>query len=124
MAIVPGWEVHELDTVASTQDEVRRLLREGSAPPVAVSARIQQAGRGRRGHAWASPPGGLWFSFAISCPVPADPFLGLLVAASALAAVRETLSPEEAAQLALKWPNDLIVSPAALPPLATCWDRC
>ena len=46
-----------LDEVGSTNDEALALGRAGAPHGAAVAARSQTAGRGRRGHAWASPPG-------------------------------------------------------------------
>jgi len=100
----------ERDELSSTQDEAKRLLRAGERPPFAVRARVQSAGRGRRGREWASPPGGLWLSVVLPIAPPADPFLGLLAALSALEAVRAMLPPDAAARLLLKWPNDLVLS--------------
>ncbi len=106
----PGhWTVFERDEVGSTQDEVRELLRQGLTPPLAVRAETQAAGRGRRGHRWESPRGGLWLSVALSVPPPADPFLGLLAAAAALDSVAETLPGGARERLALRWPNDLVI---------------
>lgn len=106
---VAGWEIIELDTVGSTQEEVKARLRAGAAPPLAVRARVQTAGRGRRGNEWSSPEGGLWLSFAISAPPPADPFLGLLLASCAREAVTQLL-PDPHPPLRLKWPNDLVLT--------------
>lgn len=108
----PRWEVIELPSVDSTQEEVRRRLTAEKgleAPSLAIRAETQSAGRGRRGHDWTSPIGGLWLSFALPSPIPADPFTSLLVAWAARDAVAELLDPENAEKLAIKWPNDLII---------------
>src|SRR6185369_6775816 len=67
----------------------------------------QTGGRGSRGRAWHSPPGGLWLSVMYRPPSPAGVELlslrlGLLVA-TALEAAAPGLP------VALKWPNDLMV---------------
>jgi len=104
-----GFAVIHRDEVASTQDEARALLRAGTPLPFAVRARVQRAGRGRRGRSWTSPAGGLWLSVALPVAPPADPFLGLLAALAALEAVQGLLPAEVAPRLGLKWPNDLVV---------------
>ncbi len=105
----PGWEVVEVDTVDSTQNAVRLLLERGTSPPFAVRATTQDAGRGRRGHGWISPRGGLWVSFVHHSPIPVDPFTGLVVAIAAREAVVSLLPKDAEAKLRLKWPNDLII---------------
>lgn len=106
------WHLHRRDRVASTMSEILALI-----PPepsmgnrIALVAEVQLGGRGRRGHSWASPRGGLWLSFALDATQP-DPFVGLLVAAAAREAVERLLPPRAPAQapLAIKWPNDLVV---------------
>lgn len=109
---MPGahtFAVHERDAVTSTQDEARALLRAGALPPLAVRARVQSAGRGRRGRGWESPEGGLWLSVVLGVPPPADPILGLIAALAALEAVGSCVSTRDAARLRLKWPNDLVI---------------
>lgn len=106
------WTLHRRTRVTSTMTEILTLL-----PPLetgwqrtALVAEVQVDGRGRRGHAWQSPRGGLWMSFAMPASQP-DPFLGLLVAAAAREAIERLLPPQLTVHtpLAIKWPNDLIV---------------
>ncbi len=58
-------------SVPSTMD-VARALAERGILGVFVIAGEQTAGRGRLGRSWASPPGGLYFSVAISPGIPMD----------------------------------------------------
>jgi BirA family biotin operon repressor/biotin-[acetyl-CoA-carboxylase] ligase len=109
MDVPAGWMRIERDEVDSTQELARELLRGGATAPLAVVARTQRAGRGRRGRRWESPAGGLWLSAALPVRPPADPFLGLLAALAAQEAVGAALDPEERAQLSLLWPNDLVI---------------
>lgn len=72
-------------------------------------AEEQTAGRGRRGHAWVSPPGtGIWFSFLLKPEISPDKASMLtLVAAMAVSdAIREVTGLD--AQI--KWPNDIVVN--------------
>ena len=52
-------------TIGSTNDEAKRLARAGAPEGTLVWAREQTAGRGRRGRAWASPPGNLYCSLIL-----------------------------------------------------------
>ena len=66
-----------LDEVGSTNDEALALGRGGAAHGMAVAARSQTAGRGRRGHAWASPPGNLYLSIVLRPRVSPTRLAGL-----------------------------------------------
>lgn len=99
----PVW----LDTVDSTNNELRRRLAAGTAAHGAVlAARSQTAGRGRMGNSWhAAPDTGLLFSFVWQGRVAlAD--AGSLPMACALAAcnVLEALG----VPCSCKWPNDVM----------------
>lgn len=95
-------------TVGSTNS----VLLARPYPPFGTSdvflAEYQTAGRGRRGRAWVAPPGGsiclsLGWTFR---EVPQEiGALGLAVGVCALRALKE-LGVE---QVALKWPNDVLV---------------
>jgi BirA family biotin operon repressor/biotin-[acetyl-CoA-carboxylase] ligase len=91
-----GREIVEFDVIDSTNT---CALERGGDGTVYVADR-QTAGRGRLGRTWHSAPGlGLWFTVALE---------GLdegLSFAAALA-VRDALAPR--AELAIKWPNDLL----------------
>lgn len=101
----------EFDTVGSTNAEALALARAGEKGPLWVMARRQTAGRGRRGRAWVSEPGNLYASLLLIDPAPADRAAELsFVAALAVHDAVVTLAPHLAAQLALKWPNDVLCS--------------
>jgi BirA family biotin operon repressor/biotin-[acetyl-CoA-carboxylase] ligase len=96
-----------LDTVDSTNDYLKRELKAGRlAAPVAVCADAQSAGRGRFSRAWESPQGGLYLSVALPAPEGAGPALGQVALLVALAAYR--VLAREQADLAIKWPNDIL----------------
>jgi BirA family transcriptional regulator, biotin operon repressor / biotin---[acetyl-CoA-carboxylase] ligase len=100
--------VIRLDSVDSTNAEALRRTRAG-ARAVWVVAATQTAGRGRRGRAWASPPGNLYTSLLLVDPAPAAvaPQLAF-VAGLAVHDACAALAPGLADALALKWPNDLL----------------
>jgi BirA family biotin operon repressor/biotin-[acetyl-CoA-carboxylase] ligase len=94
-------------------DSTNSALLERPNPPRGVSevllAEYQSAGRGRRGRTWVAPPGGaicLSFSWTFR-EVPRDlAGLGLVIGVCA----RRALVALGARDLALKWPNDLLVN--------------
>lgn len=102
---LPAVEV--LEACESTNDEALRRARAGACHGTAVAAVRQTLGRGRRGHVWVSPPGGLYLSVVLrpgvarEClrAIPVAAGLGALDACRALGATTPRL----------KWPNDLVV---------------
>lgn len=108
-ALPPPWrEVRVLPSIDSTNDYVATLARAGEREGLVVVAEHQFLGRGRLDRNWASPPrAGLTFSVLLRplVPVSVRPWLPLLLAAAAASA----LSARCDLDVALKWPNDLLV---------------
>jgi BirA family transcriptional regulator, biotin operon repressor / biotin---[acetyl-CoA-carboxylase] ligase len=103
----PPFRLIAHEAIGSTNDEAKRLARDGADEGLIVWARTQTAGRGRRGRFWVSPPGNLYFSLVLrpQCRVAAAAQLGF-VAAVALAGAIGELAPN--IELRCKWPNDLL----------------
>lgn len=96
-----------LDETGSTNDDARELARSGAPHGTAVAARRQSAGRGRRGHAWASDEGNLYLSVVLRPGVAPARLPGLAPACGVgVAGALRELVP--AADVRLKWPNDLL----------------
>jgi BirA family biotin operon repressor/biotin-[acetyl-CoA-carboxylase] ligase len=97
------------ETIGSTNDEVKRLAREGAAEGLIVIAGQQTAGRGRRGRTWVSPPGNLYSSALLRprCQVASAAQLGFVAALGVADAIGE-LAP--AINPRCKWPNDLLLN--------------
>jgi BirA family biotin operon repressor/biotin-[acetyl-CoA-carboxylase] ligase len=88
-------------------------LAGGLAQPRVKVAYEQTAGRGRRGRSWVAQPGdALLFSVGGQVPRGVDGLAGLSLAVGL--AVYEALCelPVDRSQLALKWPNDVLVGGA------------
>lgn len=97
-----------IDTVDSTNAEVRRRAEAGGAGPLWIAAREQTAGRGRRGRAWASGRGELVATLLTTTDRPAaEAARTAFVVALAMADLAARYVPE--ALVRLKWPNDLLV---------------
>lgn len=100
---------HVLGRVDSTNAEAMRLAP-GLSGPAWIMARAQVAGRGRRGRAWAMPPG----NFAATLVMrpkggAADAARLSFVAALALdQALAAAAGPQ--ARLSIKWPNDVLLN--------------
>ncbi len=97
------------ETVGSTNDEAKRLARNGAEEGTLVWAIEQTRGRGRHGHVWVSPRGNLYASVILrpDCPVSRAAQLGFVAAL----AVGDTLGSisQSLEELSYKWPNDVLV---------------
>lgn len=99
-----------LDEIDSTNEEAKRLAEAGEAGPLWILARTQTAGRGRRGREWDSKPGNLMTTLLLRPNVsPAKAAELSFVAGLAVADAFEMLG---ARNIALKWPNDVLIGDA------------
>jgi BirA family transcriptional regulator, biotin operon repressor / biotin---[acetyl-CoA-carboxylase] ligase len=112
----PGGLWRSVEVVAVTGSTNADLLARAAAgdPEGAVLVAEQQnAGRGRLGRAWVSPPrAALTFSVLLRPAVPRAllGWLPLLAGVAVAAAVRDVA----AVNAQLKWPNDVLVGPAGV----------
>jgi BirA family biotin operon repressor/biotin-[acetyl-CoA-carboxylase] ligase len=102
------FHVEHYDLVDSTNDLARDRALAGAAAGLVIRADRQNAGRGRRGRSWASPPGNLYCSLVLR-PGQSPAAIATLsfVTVIALGDVLVDLLPDRAVQH--KWPNDLLV---------------
>ena len=101
---VPGLEVRVVDRCTSTN---ALLLVEKTDLPILLAAEEQTAGRGQRGCRWHSAPGaGATFSILRRMRCAPRELAGLSLAVGVAAA--RALQALGAADVALKWPNDLL----------------
>lgn len=112
-----AFDVRSLAATTSTNDEVKRAIEAGAPEGLVVRARRQTGGYGRQGRVWASPEGGLYLSMLLRPEVPAAqlPTLSLVVSLAVRRALVALADPEAAANILIKWPNDLVVSAAGKP---------
>lgn len=103
-----GRELVCLETVDSTNNEVKRRAV-GEAPDgLAVVAEAQTGGRGRRGRSFVSPPGkGLYLSVLLKpkCPLAEVP----AITAWSAVAVCNAIETVCGVRPGIKWPNDVIL---------------
>ena len=104
--LLPALTVEVLKEVDSTNSELMRRARSGLTDPVLLVAESQTAGRGRLGRQWHAQAGdALTFSLGLMLH-PAD-WSGLSLSVGL--SVVESLDPQGALGLGLKWPNDVWV---------------
>ena len=96
-----------LDSIDSTNEHAKRLVREGSIVQLVV-AEEQTSGKGRRGRAWQSPYGSnLYLSLIWPVTEGMRQLEGLSLAVGL--AVLRTIEAAGVADAGLKWPNDVLV---------------
>jgi BirA family biotin operon repressor/biotin-[acetyl-CoA-carboxylase] ligase len=99
--------------VLPTVDSTNRWALDDGREGLLVLALEQTGGRGRHGNAWASPPGGVYLSYAPPRQAmperPTD--LSLLAPMAVASVVEATLAASGVAghRPLLKWPNDVLV---------------
>ena len=97
--------------LVSTNDEARRWLEtqgsENAGRVVRVTADSQTGGRGRRGRAWSSPLGGLWFSLGIIGEVSESDCIPLLAGLAVCETVEACTGCKN--RFTIKWPNDVLL---------------
>ena len=95
----------------STNAEALSLAAQGERGPLWVTADHQTGGRGRRGRTWVSERGNLFASLLLTDAAPPEhwPELAFVAALAVHDAVAE-VAPALRQQLAIKWPNDLLLA--------------
>jgi BirA family transcriptional regulator, biotin operon repressor / biotin---[acetyl-CoA-carboxylase] ligase len=114
-AAAAGVGLINCDEVDSTNAEALRRARRGEQGPLWVTARVQTAGRGRRGRAWTSGPGNLHATLLLTDPSP--PALAPQLSFVATLALHDAVVQTAAAirtHIELKWPNDMLCRGAKL----------
>ncbi|TKC89529.1 biotin--[acetyl-CoA-carboxylase] ligase [Trinickia terrae] len=114
---VRRWTIEIVDETGSTNADLMTAFKGRSRDPGALAmpavrvAYRQSAGRGRQGRTWFGEPGNaLMLSLGCVLPRPLEGLAGLsLAAGTALVEGLRTLPLADGAQVALKWPNDVLL---------------
>jgi BirA family biotin operon repressor/biotin-[acetyl-CoA-carboxylase] ligase len=113
LAASSSWRFEVVEESPSTNAEVTARFRDGERARLALVAEHQTAGRGRLDRTWVTPArSALTVSFLLDpagVPVARWPWLPLLVGVAVAEAVRRA-APDVAAEVGLKWPNDVLFS--------------
>lgn len=108
-------DLRHVAETGSTNADVMALAKQGAAEGLWLRADRQTAGRGRQGRAWESPFGNLYASTLVRLRTgDPQPATLALVSAVALDETVRVFAPHLLANLAIKWPNDLLIDGAKL----------
>jgi BirA family biotin operon repressor/biotin-[acetyl-CoA-carboxylase] ligase len=104
----PAYRLVALGRVDSSNDEAKRLAEAGAEDGTLVWVQEQLQGRGRRGRAWASPPGNLYLSLVLrpGCAAAEAAQLGFVAALGIGDGVGSVAPP--LVEVRYKWPNDVL----------------
>lgn len=124
MAPLGRFRESHLDLCDSTNTQIKHAIERGEADGLVIRADAQTGGYGRRGNAWASPGGGLYFSILLRPSYLEDATesamaqlstVGLVVGIAVMEALREWAREPFAQAIRLKWPNDVVLEAEAVP---------
>ena len=102
-----AYTVKTLECTASTNTDLRIAALMGAPAGTTIIAATQTSGRGRRGHTFASPTGGLYLSTLLRPAAAINPGQITCLAAVAAARAIESLC---ALSVDIKWVNDLYLN--------------
>ena len=102
-----GKKLIVLKSTDSTNNELKRLARDGLESGTVVCAHTQTAGKGRFGRQWESDKGGLYFSIFLKADLPPSDIASITLASgyAVCLAIREYTGLDAR----IKWPNDIII---------------
>lgn len=107
---VVGHPLLAFNEVGSTNDVAKQMALNNAPDGLAIVARAQTGGRGRRGRAWACFPGRAVYLSVLLRPPTLPPeevsWLGILGGIAAANALHES----GVKNLRIKWPNDVLVN--------------
>lgn len=104
-----GGRVVYYEETDSTNTRAKALAEEGAPSGTLVVAEKQNAGKGRRGRGWSSPPGsGIWMSAVLRPDI--EPSRASMLTLTAALGVSEGIYRVTGIMPQIKWPNDLVIS--------------
>ncbi len=103
-----GQEIYYYDVTDSTNIRAKELAEEGHPSGTLVVADRQEAGRGRRGRSWDSPPGTGIFMTLLLKPEMNPNHASMLTLVAAMAVAR-AISKCAGTEALIKWPNDIVI---------------
>ncbi len=98
------FKIIELESVASTNDEIKKLAESGEDEGCTVIALSQTSGKGSKGRSFISPNGGLYLSLLLR-PKSTEHITAMAAVAGAKA-----ISSLCDADIGIKWTNDLYLN--------------
>ena len=110
LSLLNDYHLLSFESIDSTNEEAKRIAANGGSHGAVIWAKEQTAGRGRGDREWQSLPGNLFVSVLLrpGCDLEAIPQLSYVAALAAHHTIEDVL--DEDTEIALKWPNDVLVN--------------
>jgi len=105
-----GHAVLHYPSIESTNDVAREQAQAGMSEGLLVLAEEQTAGRGRYDRRWDAPYGSALLVSLLLRPTFLAPERAFLLTAMTALSIAEAVQRETALDVALKWPNDVLVA--------------
>lgn len=107
--LLNSYHLLSFDSLDSTNEEAKRLAKNGGSHGAVIWAKKQTAGKGRMGREWVSDEGNLFVSFLLKPDKPANelPQLSFMAVLAAIDAMKPLMPPGK--KLQCKWPNDALL---------------
>lgn len=105
---IDDYHLLNYDLLDSTNEEAKRLALAGGQHGAVIWSLMQTEGKGRGGNSWQSIAGNLHFSLLLRPNIPVQnlPQLSFVTSLAIFRAIRTITE----ADLAIKWPNDLLLN--------------
>jgi len=104
---IASWQWYDVERTTSTNDEIKKIISSKADKKVAVSARFQSGGRGRRGRKWQGIDGNLYFTYSMEI-MPSE--LSRIVCLIGLSLAKTVQDLDSAQKVQIKWPNDVFLN--------------
>ena len=101
-------KIFHFQTLESTMDTAKHLVKKDVPHLSVVIAENQTAGRGRMNREWSSSRGGLWFTLILKPVIP--PPLAYIYNFAASLSLSRSLKKLFDLKVSVKWPNDLLLN--------------
>lgn len=102
-----GTKIEIMDSVDSTNNEVKRRAADGAESGLIIAAERQTGGKGRLGREWCSDEGGLYFTALLRPELPPTDIASITLAAGY--AVCLAIRRATGLDARIKWPNDIVI---------------
>lgn len=105
------WQIKTYDTLESTQDTLKTMIRQSPdlSEGVAVRTHLQTKGYGRHKRSWKGEDGNISLSFVI-CPDTSPANAAQIAIVTGISLIKTIGKFIDQADLRLKWPNDVMIN--------------
>ena len=97
------------EQTGSTNTDCKRLMEEKTESGILVAAANQNAGKGRRGRGWISPPD-TSISYSLGLIPAFPPEKAAMLTLVMAMAVQKAIHSQTGLEARIKWPNDIVVN--------------